>query len=136
MSHWLLKTEPETYSWNDLVAQKRGVWDGVRNYAAAKNLRAMKKGEAVFIYHTGKEKAVVGVAKVIRTAYPDPKDPAWINVDVSPVGKLARPIDLEEMKEDPKLADLIILRQSRLSVAPVSAKEWGSIIHAAKRKAR
>lgn len=119
MSHWLLKTEPATFSWSDLVREKRSIWDGVRNHQAANNLRAMKKGDLVFIYHSVTEKSVVGIAKIIRTAYPDPKDPAWVAVDIAPVNPLT-PVTLANMRSTPKLKTLIILRHTHLSVAPVS----------------
>jgi predicted RNA-binding protein with PUA-like domain len=124
MRRWLLKTEPEECSWDDIVKKGRMVWNGVRNPVAARNLRAMAAGDLCLIYHTGKTREVVGIAKVVRTAYPDPKDSAWVNVDVAPVRALKRPFTLDEMKKDPSLKGLVILRQPRLSVAPVSVGEW------------
>jgi len=126
MSYWILKTEPETYSWDDLVKAKKARWDGVRNFAAAKNLRAMKVGDEALIYHSGGEKAAVGVAKVIKSAYPDPtaKEGNWVAVDLAPVGPLKTPVTLVEMKGDKALAGMVMVRQGRLSVSPVTAEEW------------
>src|SRR5437868_2097137 len=128
MAYWLLKTEPETFSWDDQV--KRGAkgepWTGVRNFIAKKNLRAMKKGEHAFFYHTGDEKQVVSIVEVIRESYPDPTDPTgkFVAVDVKAVAPLARPVTLAEIKADKRLADMVLARNPRLSVQPVAATEW------------
>lgn len=129
MAYWILKTEPSTYSWSDLVREKRTAWTGVRNYAAAKNLRAMKAGDLAFIYHSGDDKAAVGVAKVVRAAYQDPTTKeAWVAVDVAPVKALASPVTLAMMKADKALAGMTMVRQGRLSVSPVTAVEWKRIL--------
>src|SRR6185503_18952935 len=99
MNYWLLKTEPGTFSWNDLLKDKKAVWDGVRNFQARKHLKEMQKGDQAFIYHTGEEKAVVGVAEVTRSSYPEPKDPAWIAVDLAPVKALKNPVTLSAIKQ-------------------------------------
>jgi predicted RNA-binding protein with PUA-like domain len=129
-SHWLLKTEPSTYSFDRLVAEKRAVWDGVRNNLALIHLRAMKPGDKVLIYHSGAEKAVVGTAKVVAAAYPDPKgtDPKHVVVDVAPDTRLGVPVPLAVIKADPALTELPLIRNSRLSVMPLSAEQWKRII--------
>ena len=134
MNYWLMKTEPETYSWDMLVKQKSGTWDGVRNYAARNNLKAMKKGDLVFIYHSNSPKAVIGIAKVVAEAFPDPttKDPAWVAVKVTAQEKLPRPVTLDEMKLVRSLSKMKLLKIGRLSVSPVSAGEWQTILKLAK----
>jgi predicted RNA-binding protein with PUA-like domain len=129
-SHWLLKTEPSTYSFDRLVAEKRAVWDGVRNNLALIHLRAMKPGDKVLIYHSGAEKAVVGTAKVAAPAYPDPKgsDPKHVVVDVTADARLGVPVPLATIKGDPALAELPLIRNSRLSVMPVTADQWKRIL--------
>jgi predicted RNA-binding protein with PUA-like domain len=126
---WLLKTEPSTYAYDDLEKDKRATWDGVRNPVALRNLRAMKEGDAALIYHTGDEKAVVGTALVVRAAYPDPKskDPRLVVVDLTPGGRLPRPITLAEIKQLPAFADSPLLRQGRLSVVPLTKEQWNAI---------
>ena len=126
---WLLKTEPGEYSFDDLESEGRGCWDGVRNPVALRNLRLMKKGDRVFVYHTGGEKAVVGTAEVVRDAYPDPKgkNERLVVVDVEPRGRLARPVTLAEMKAIAELAESPLVRQGRLSVVPVTAAQWKAI---------
>ena len=126
---WLLKTEPSEYSYDDLEREERGRWDGVRNPAALRNLRAMKAGDRVLVYHTGDEKAVVAVAKAAGDAYPDPKDKdgKLFAVDVVPVKKLPRPVTLAEIKASPAFRDFPLVRISRLSVMPVPEKEWAGI---------
>jgi predicted RNA-binding protein with PUA-like domain len=121
-NHWLLKTEPSTYSWDDLEREKTAVWDGVSNPVALKNLAAMKPGDDALIYHTGDEKAVVGLARVTKAAYPDPKakDPKLLVVDVTPVRRLARPFTLQEIKADPLFRDSPLVRQGRLSVVSLT----------------
>ena len=126
MAYWLLKTEPESWGWDAQV--KRGAkgepWTGVRNPIARNNMRAMKKGDLAFFYHTGGEKAVVGVVKVIRDAYPDPADEAWTLVDVAAVEAFAKAVTLAAVKAEPKLAAMTLVKNSRLSVQPVAATEW------------
>src|SRR5688572_9973716 len=128
--HWLVKQEPEDYSWDDLVRDGSTQWTGVRNFQARNNLRQMKAGDAVFFYHSGKEKCVVGIAKVSKAAYPDPTsdDPSWIAVDIAPIKKLAKPISLADIKANSKLSDLLLVRQSRLSVMPVAKEEFETIV--------
>jgi predicted RNA-binding protein with PUA-like domain len=131
---WLLKTEPSAYSYDDLEKEGPAVWDGVTNPVALKNLRAMKAGERVFIYHTGDEKAVVGRAEVVRAAYPDPKakDPRLVVVDVKPAGRLKRPVTLAEIKAMPVFAESPLVKQGRLSVVPLTAAQ-GKVIEDAGR---
>lgn len=135
---WLLKTEPKTYSWDDLVKQKKAVWDGVTNAVALKNIRSMEKGDEVFVYHTGDEKAVVGIATVASAPYPDPraKDAKLVVVDLTPDRPLPRPITLAEMRTNRLLAGFELLRLPRLSVVPVSDAHWKAILAAAAEKAR
>lgn len=128
MQHWLVKTEPETYSWATLIKEKKGVWDGVRNFQARTNLKAMKKGDLVFFYHTGDEKAVVGIAKVATEAYPEPKDKDWVAVDLVPHQALKKIITLAQIKADKNLTDMVLVRASRLSVQPVKAHEFDYIV--------
>lgn len=129
MAHWLVKSEPFKYSWDQLVADGRTHWDGVRNHQAARNLKTMRVGERVFFYHSNEGLAVVGVAEVVREAYPDPGDEAgrFVMVDLKPVCPVRRPVTLKEMKADPALADLALIRQSRLSVCPITDDEWRHI---------
>jgi predicted RNA-binding protein with PUA-like domain len=126
---WLFKEEPTHYSWDDFVRDKRTQWSGVRNALAQKHLRSVKKGDYIFYYHTGDEKSVVGIAKALNDAYPDPKDPARkaAVVDVAPVKKLARPVTLAEIKAKSSMKDFPLVRISRLSVMPVSDSEWKEI---------
>lgn len=128
MNYWLLKTEPDTFSWADLVRDKTAVWDGVRNFQARSNLKAMKKGDLAFVYHTGDEKAVVGIAEISREAYPEPKDKDWVAVDIKPVKKLKSPVDLGTIKKDKRLAAMVLVRSSRLSVQPVKKEEFDWIV--------
>jgi predicted RNA-binding protein with PUA-like domain len=122
MASFLLKTEPTTYSWDDLVRDGRTVWDGVTNAAALSAIRSMKKGDEALIYHSGKDKAIVGVARVVKDAYADPKqkDPKLAVVDLEPVRKLDVPVTLAQVKAQPRLADFALVRISRLSTMPVS----------------
>jgi predicted RNA-binding protein with PUA-like domain len=128
-SHWLLKSEPNTYSFADLQRDGSTVWDGVRNNAAALHLKAMKVGDEAFFYHSQEGKEIVGIAKIIRTAFPDASDPSgrFVAVEVAPVCRLKRPVTVVDMKAEPVLAEMAMLRQSRLSVSPVSATEWAAI---------
>lgn len=128
MNYWLLKTEPETFSWNDLQKDKKAVWDGVRNFQARKNLKEMKKGDSAFIYHTGDEKSVVGISTVTREGYPEPKAPDWIAVDLAPLKALANPVSLAKIKQDKSLQKMVLVRVSRLSVQPVSKDEFDRIV--------
>lgn len=134
MAHWIAKTEPSTYSWQRLVAEKKAVWDGVRNAQARNNLAAMKKGDEVLIYHSGDDRAVVGIAKVTRAAYPDPTadDPKWVAVDLAPVRALPSPVTLATIKATPALKDIALVKQGRLSVTPLSAEAYRVIVALAK----
>jgi predicted RNA-binding protein with PUA-like domain len=129
-NHWLLKTEPTTYSFDQLTKDGRTVWDGVRNNLALSHLRAMKEGDRLFVYHSGAEKAVIGTAKVARSAYSDPsqRDPKIVVVDVVPDGRLATPVTLAAIKAEASLADMPLVRMPRLSVVPVTAEQWKRII--------
>lgn len=131
---WLLKTEPGEFSFADLERDGKAVWDGVTNPAALKNLRAMKAGERVLVYHTGDEKAAVGLAEVTREAYQDPRtrNPRLVVVEIKPMARLGRPVSLAEMKALPAFADSPLVRQGRLSVVPLSAAQWGAIEKAAR----
>ena len=131
MARWLMKSEPESYSWTDLVRDGGTEWDGVRNNAARLHLRAMKRGDEAFFYHSMSDKAVVGIMRVTREARPDPKDKDWVSVRVEPVRELTRPVTLAEIKAEPKLAKMELIRQSRLSVAPVRDEEWAKILEMA-----
>lgn len=134
MAYWLMKSEPGSYSWEDLVRDGGTEWDGVRNPAARLHLKAMKAGDEAFFYHSGADKAAVGVMRVARAAAPDPKDSNWVSVAVEPVCPLERPVTLKAMKADPRLAGLEMLRQSRLSVSPVREEEWASILELAEHR--
>ena len=126
MAYWLLKSEPSAYSWDRLVADGGTHWDGVRNAQALNNLRAMKPGDRAFFYHSNEGKDIVGVAEIVRGFYPDPNDKSGKlgMVDVKPVIAAAKPVTLARMKANPELAGMALLRQSRLSVCPVSDREW------------
>ncbi len=124
MARWLLKTEPGEYAFADLERARRGVWDGVRNAQAQRNLRAMAPGDGAFVYHTGKERSVVGVARVARAAYGEPDAPGFSVVDVVPVGRLARPVPLAEIKAESAFAGSPLVRQGRLSVVPLTERQW------------
>jgi len=128
-SFWLVKQEPSSYSWSDFVADGETSWTGVRNFAARNNLRKMQKGDEVFFYHSGDEKAVVGIAKVTRTAYADPtaKEGDWSTVDIAAVKALRRPVTLREIKGNPQLKRIPLVRQPRLSVMPLSEAEFREI---------
>jgi len=130
LNHWLLKTEPSTYSFADLERDGSAVWDGVSNPVALKHLRLMKRGDLVFIYHTGAEKQIVGVATVTRNAYPDPKeeDPRLVVVDLKPRERLPRPVTLAEVKACAEFRDFELVRIGRLSVMPVSEPRWGKLL--------
>jgi predicted RNA-binding protein with PUA-like domain len=131
MAHWLMKSEPESYSWDDLVRDSGTEWDGVRNNAARLHLKAMKAGDEAFFYHSMSDKAVVGIMRIVRAAQPDPKDADWVSVRVEPV-RAIRPVTLAQIKAEPTLAKMELIRQSRLSVAPVREYEWAIILKMAK----
>jgi predicted RNA-binding protein with PUA-like domain len=130
MAYWLMKSEPESYSWADLVRDGGTEWDGVRNNAARLHLKAMKAGDEAFFYHSMSDKAVVGIMRIAREAQPDPKDPNWVAVRVEPVRPLT-PVTLAEIKAEPRLAKMELIRQSRLSVAPVRDEEWKLVLEMA-----
>jgi predicted RNA-binding protein with PUA-like domain len=136
MAYWLMKSEPSSYSWDDLVRDGGTEWDGVRNNAARLHLKAMKAGDEAFFYHSMADKAVVGIMRVTRSAEPDPKAPEWVRVRVEPVRPLARPVTLAEIKAEPALAKMELIRQSRLSVAPVRDEEWRTVLELAKERAK
>ncbi|HRI78231.1 MAG TPA: EVE domain-containing protein [Cyclobacteriaceae bacterium] len=128
MNYWLLKTEPETFSWSDLVRDKKAVWDGVRNFQARKHLKEIQKGDLAFIYHTGEEKSIIGISKVTRDGYPELKDPDWIAVDLTPEKALKNPVSLSKIKSDKSLQNMVLVRASRLSVQPVTKEEYEHIL--------
>lgn len=129
MSYWLLKSEPSTWSWRDQVEKKVTSWDGVRNYQASNNLKAMKVGDLCYFYHSVSERQIVGIVKVIKEYYPDPSDPSgrFGMVDVEFVMSLKKPVTLETIKKDPRLNHLALVKQSRLSVMPIDVSAWGLI---------
>ncbi len=133
MAYWLLKTEPSEYAYEDLERLGRDHWDGVRNAVAQRHLKAMRPGDQAFIYHTGDQRAVVGLAEVVSAPYPDPtaSDPRWVVVDVTPKGRLPRPVTLAEMKADPAFAHWELVRLPRLSVMPVPPALWMRILQMA-----
>ncbi len=129
MAYWLLKSEPDVYSWEDLrkYGAKGDAWTGVRNFAARKHLQEMKKGDRFFFYHTGDEKQVVGIGEIIREQFPDAtaaKDEPWVAVTVSALEPLPKPVTLAVIRAEPKLKDMVLVKQARLSVQPVTADEW------------
>lgn len=134
VKYWLVKSEPGEYSYDDLVREKRAMWDGVRNFQARNNLRAMKKGDLALFYHSVNEKQVVGIAKVVGEAYPDPtvtanaKQRDWSVVDFAPVKAMKEPVELATLKADPALAEMIVVRHSRLSVTPVTGAEFKRVL--------
>ena len=131
--YWLMKSEPDEYGWDDLVAEGEGTWDGVKNAQASNNMKAMENGDQVFFYHSRQGLEVVGIMEVSEEATPDvTTDPdRWVVVKVKPMRKLAKPVSLKAMKQNPELKDLAIIRQSRLSVAPVTESEWPAILEMA-----
>ena len=135
MAYWLMKSEPETWSWEQQknLGEQGGCWDGVRNYQAAKNLRAMKKGDLAFFYHSGKKPHVIRVVEIIKEFYIDPTDEKqkFVAVDVKALQKLAKPVYLQDIKNTALLQDMVLVRQSRLSVMPVTEDEWNIILHMA-----
>src|SRR3954464_4603683 len=132
MVHWLMKSEPESFSWSDLVRDGGTEWDGVRNNAARLHLKDMRNGDEALFLHSMSDKAVVGIMRVTRAAAPDPRDANWVSVRVEPVEPLQRPVTLAEIKAEPALAKMELLRQSRLSVAPVRAEEWRKVLEMAR----
>lgn len=129
MAHWLVKSEPDAFSWDQQVANGIEPWTGVRNFMARNNLTAMRKGDRAFFYHSNTGKEIVGVVEVVREAYADPTAESgdWVCVDMKAVGRLPRPVTLAELKADPRFADMALIRQSRLSVMPVSDAHWAQI---------
>lgn len=127
---WLMKSEPDAYSWDDLVAEGEGTWDGVRNHLAARNLRTMRKGDLAFFYHSNIGKEIVGIVRISKPGLTDPSDPdgKWAAVKVKPVKKLKRPVTLAEIKATPDLAEMELLRLSRLSVSAVRPAEWELVL--------
>ena len=127
--HWLVKTEPHAYGWDQQVKNDVEPWTGVRNFTARNHLKSMRKGDRAFFYHSGERKEIVGVVEVVREAYPDPtaEEGPWVCVDVKTVGPMPRPVSLAEVKADPKFSDMLLVRQSRLSVMPVSKAHWDQI---------
>jgi len=136
MAYWLIKSEPFVYSWDQFEKDKHAVWDGVRNYAARIHLRTMKKGDEVFFYHSNEGLAIVGIAKIVKEAYQDPStdDTNWVAVDVKPVKKLKKPVTLAQIKSDKRLANMALIKISRLSVSPVTKSEWETILQLAEDK--
>jgi len=129
MAYWLIKSEPFVYSWEQLESDGRTSWDGVRNYSARIHIRAMRLGDLAFFYHSNEGKEIVGIAEIVREAYPDPTtDEDWSAVDVSPVQRLARPVTHAEIKREPGLAGMALMRLSRLSVQPVTEAEWQRVL--------
>jgi predicted RNA-binding protein with PUA-like domain len=134
MQYWLVKQEPEDYSWADFAKEGRSAWTGVRNYQARNNLRAMSKGDLVFYYHSGEEKQIVGIARVEKAAYPDPtaKEGDWSSVDIVPFKPVVQPVTLKEMKSDNVLKEMLLVRNSRLSVVPVSKAQFEKLLKLSK----
>ena len=130
MQYWLLKSEPNTWSWNQQVEEGPSMWDGVRNYQARNNLKKMKKGDLGFFYHSVTEKSIVGIVEVVKEHYPDPTDKSdrFVVVDVKALKKLKNPVSLDKIKENKQLQEIALIKQSRLSVMPLKKKEWNIII--------
>jgi len=129
-NYWLVKQEPDSYSWSDFVGEGKTAWTGVRNYTARNNLRKIQKGDEVLFYHSGEDKAVVGIARITRPAYLDPtaEEGDWSAVDLAPIKPLRRPVTLRQIKSDPRLKRTPLIRQSRLSVMPLTAAEFRTIV--------
>lgn len=132
MNHWLMKSEPDVFSWDMLVARKTAAWDDVRNYQARNNMMAMKTGDECFFYHSNIGREIVGIMRVVLDHYPDPADPRFVLVDVAPVEKFKTPVTLATIKAHPKLQDIALIRQSRLSVMPITIEEWKIICNLGK----
>ena len=130
MSYWLVKSEPSTYGWDHLVKDKKTTWDGIRNFAARNHLKAMKKGDEVFFYHSNEGVEIVGIAKVTKEFFPEPgaDDPKWVAVELEPYKKLKKPVTLAQVKADKRLANMALVRIGRLSVQPVTKEEWEIIL--------
>jgi predicted RNA-binding protein with PUA-like domain len=133
MAYWLMKSEPFKYSWEQLRKDKKTFWDGVRNYAARNNLKAMKKGDLAFFYHSNEGVEIVGIAEIVKESYQDPTttETAWVAVDVRPFQTLKRPVSLAQIKADKRLANMALVRLGRLSVQPVTEKEWKFVLELA-----
>jgi predicted RNA-binding protein with PUA-like domain len=129
---WLIKSEPAAYSWDDLVRDGETLWDGIRNHTAKLNLRAMNKGDQAFFYHSMTDKAIVGIVEISEAGLADPKDEKWAAVRIKPVKPLPRPVTLAEVKADPSLAEIELVRLSRLSVAAIRPEEWQRVLELAK----
>ena len=127
MAHWLMKSEPNVFGWDDLIKKKTAPWDDVRNYQARNNMKTMKKGDECFFYHSNIGREVVGIMKVVREHYPDPHDPRFVLVDVAPIKPFKNPVTLATIKSHPKLQDIGLVRQVRLSVMPITDKHWDII---------
>ena len=136
MSYWLVKSEPFKYSWDQFVKDKKTFWDGVRNYGARNNLKAMQKGDQVFFYHSNEGVEIVGIAQVVKTFYQDPttEETAWVVVDLKPIKKLKNPVPLTKIKSDPRLSNMDLVRLGRLSVQTVKEEEWAIILELAGEK--
>jgi predicted RNA-binding protein with PUA-like domain len=136
MSFWLVKSEPFKYSWDQFVKDKKTFWDGVRNYGARNNLKAMQKGDQVFFYHSNEGVEIVGIAQVVKTFYQDPttEETAWVVVDLKPIKKLKNPVPLSQIKSDPRLSNMDLVRLGRLSVQTVKDEEWAIILELAGEK--
>ena len=130
MRYWLLKSEPDAWSWDNQVKEGASMWDGVRNYQARNNLKEMKKNDLCFFYHSVTERSIVGIVKVVKEYYPDPTDKTerFVVVDVKAIKKLKKPVSLDQIKENNKLKDIALVKQSRLSVMPLKKTEWDIII--------
>ena len=130
MKYWLLKSEPDAWSWDNQVKEGASMWDGVRNYQARNNLKEMKKNDLCFFYHSVKERSIIGIVKVVKEYYPDPTDNTgrFVVVDVKATKKLKNPVSLDQIKENSKLQDIALVKQSRLSVMPLKKNEWDIII--------
>ena len=136
MNYWLIKSEPFKYSWDQFEKDKETFWDGVRNYQARNNLKAMKKGDFVFWYHSNEGMEIVGIAKVVKEAYQDPttEDPAWVVVNFKPVKKLKSPVSLVIIKADKRFSNMALIKSSRLSVQPVRSEEWEMVMDLSNQK--
>jgi len=134
MAYWLVKSEPSVYSWEQFQKDGKTSWEGVRNYAARNHLKAMKKGDEVFYYHSNEGLSIVGIAKVIKEAYQDPttSEDAWVTVDLKPIKSLKNPVSMKQIKNDKRLQEMALLRISRLSVQPVTETEWKAVLELAK----
>jgi predicted RNA-binding protein with PUA-like domain len=132
MNYWLLKSDSDTYHWQTFLAEGKTAWTGVRNFQARNNLRKMKKGDVAFFYHSGEERQIVGVAEIMSTAYPDPTESTWDTVDVKPVKPVGRPVSIEEIRSRPALYLMPLLKQSRLSVQPMTEAEFKELLKISK----